>query len=100
MTKYLWFQKRTSNYDSGVDLLGFFENPSPSVLAGQVSKRFLCSAGTEEELQELATKEGYDVDISDIDWFHPMLFNEPPLPPCPPADFDPGYCGERWDDDY
>ena len=29
-----------------------------------------------------------------------MKYENDPMPMNPPADFDPGLCGERWDDDY
>lgn len=99
-TKYEYFQKRKSE-DGSVELLGFFTYERSSVLAGQTGKRYLCSGDTEEQLQDVATREGYDVVIADLNWFSKFLFQEASVPLNPPPDFDHYDAGEYWgEDDY
>jgi hypothetical protein len=52
MSEILWKNFRHGGYSGGVDVVGFFEAPSGSVLAGQTLKQFLGNYPNEEAARE------------------------------------------------
>lgn len=75
-------------------VFGHGEYPEDSVLAGQYARGAVDTFDTLEEAQKAypqADVPEYSTRVPS-GWI-PMSHN-------PPSDFDPAYCGERWDEDY
>jgi hypothetical protein len=79
--------------DNTVVVLEHFTYSESSVLAGQAGKRLAlpdCAFDTEEE----ARKAHPDIECTSSRW-DPVAS----VPHCPPADFDPAYAGESWEEE-
>ena len=79
--------------DGSARIDGLGEYSRTSVLAGsqQTRRGVLEYASVDEALREYPGLEVMDREVRIVPG---------DLPHCPPEDFDPMDCGERWDDDY
>jgi len=82
--------------DGTFTLKGFGTYPRHSVNFGMTRIVFLGCYDSEADAQADYPELGDDGSQYGSKWLEPNQS----LPLNPPQDFDPTYCGERWDDDY
>lgn len=97
----LWKRLRANEYDDSVDVVGFFEAPAYSVLAGQTLKKFLGNYSNEEAaLLEHPDAEGWSHPLTDpqVSVSHLPGENDPVPGGMYPDDFDDNFDIRVYDD--
>ena len=92
--KYNWHTIEKDH--DGWTVYGHGEYPRDSVLAGQYMRGAVCYYDSLEQAQ--AEYPNAEVVAENETTKLPSWWFS--MSDCPPSDFDPDYCGERWDDDY